>query len=137
VASTDLKLPVAQFYHNVKRDVIYPEDITWIRQNIPELDLWNDAQLQELGDDDFGQSQLRMTFQTPLEKEWLLDYATFMFLFKLQPKHIYVWDCEDEIQGIFESYKENLPLEKWKKLAEDRIKEVEQELKNQTVKYVR
>jgi len=130
-------LSVAKFYQNYKDKALIgsDRDIIWIRENIPEFIAWNDAQLEALGNDDFGQSQQRMTFQTPLNKEELLDYATFMTLYNLEPKHIYIWDCEDEILGIFEAYKTNQSLDKWKSLADERVVDVQRELDNATMEY--
>jgi hypothetical protein len=121
------QLPVASYYKDIQEDKTTYEvsnEVTWIRQNIPELMSWNNAQVQELGDDDFGATQQGMFFQVPVDSQALLDYATFMLVFELTPEHIYEGDCQDKIRGIFEAYKNYQPMQPWENLAKERKEEV-------------
>lgn len=103
---------------------IWSDDISWIRANIPELVDWNDAQIIDMGEDDFGESQERRAFQTPLDTTYFKDYASFLALFDLLPKHIYTWDCEDNIWGLYDAFANDRPLDKWRELANKRRIEV-------------
>ena len=114
------KIPVAKYY---KKDVfwyknsVFKDEIEWIRKNCPELSEWSDLQITELGHDDYGESQERRTFQTPLHKEMFLDYATYISLFDLTPDDVNYYACEDDIKGLYKAFANNENLEKWESLA--------------------
>ena len=113
------KIQVAKYYDKVNthyKEIDYENDIKWIRENVPELMLWSDLQIIEMGYDDYGQTQEQRTFQTPLNINMFKDYALAMALYELNPDDILTYYCEEELLGIYNAYNKNESLNKWNQL---------------------
>lgn len=113
------EIPVAEYYKKetfLYKNSVFKDEIEWIRENIPELSLWSDLQITEMGHEDYGESQERRTFQTPLRIEMFLDYATYISVFNLSPHDVDYYACEEEIEGIYKAFANNENLDKWKKI---------------------
>lgn len=114
------KIQVAKYYDKVNthyKEIDYENDIKWIRENVPELSLWSDLQIIEMGYDDYGQTQEQRTFQTPLiDTNMFKDYALAMALYELNPDDILTYYCEEELLGIYNAYNKNKSLNKWNQL---------------------
>ena len=109
------KIQVAKYYDKVNthyKEIDYENDIKWIRENVPELSLWSDLQIIEMGYDDYGQTQEQRTFQTPLNINMFKDYALAMALYELNPDDILTYYCEEELLGIYNAYNKNESLNK-------------------------